>query len=174
MRDSRIESPKLAQETGRLVCHGWRSMNSGFELHRKDADRISGQYPRDIAPLAGHGTGSIRDQFQRATKDQTGMAAQVAANPHNQTFAVAIQLGLLGAIALFAMWIAHAWQFRGDGFLASIGLMIVAQNFIGSLFNSHLFDFAQGWGYAIGIGVAAGALLKSNVTGQSTSQPKPS
>jgi len=43
MRDSRIESPKLAQETGRLVCHGWRSKISGFELYRKEAERISGQ-----------------------------------------------------------------------------------------------------------------------------------
>jgi len=28
------------------------------------------------------------------------------------------------------------------------------------LFNSHLFDFTQGWGYVFGVGVAAGMVLK--------------
>jgi len=38
-----LNHTKLAQETGRLVCHGWRSKISGFELYRKEAERISGQ-----------------------------------------------------------------------------------------------------------------------------------
>ena len=38
---------------------------------------------------------------------ETGMAAVASENPHNQTFGVAIQLGLAGAVVLFAMWIAH-------------------------------------------------------------------
>ena len=33
--------------------------------------------------------------------------ARLTNNPHNQTFAVAIQLGLVGALVLWAMWIAH-------------------------------------------------------------------
>jgi O-antigen ligase len=32
----------------------------------------------------------------------------------------------------------------------------VAQNFVSSLFNSHLFDFAEGWIYVLGVGVAGG------------------
>lgn len=112
------------------------------------------------APLIGHGTGSIRDQFRHTVAGQTGMAAMAAANPHNQTFAVAIQLGLLGTVVLFAMWIAHVLVFRGSGFVAWAGLVIVVQNIVSSLFNSHLFDFAQGWGYVIGVGVAAGMAFK--------------
>jgi O-antigen ligase len=113
------------------------------------------------APLIGHGTGSILDRFRRAAAGQSGMSAMAPANPHNQTFAVAIQLGLLGTAVVFAMWLAHLMAFRGDGLAAWAGLLIVTQNFIGSLFNSHLFDFTHGWGYVIGVGVAAGTILRS-------------
>lgn len=118
------------------------------------------------APLIGHGTGSINAQFRKSAEGETStMAGLVTANPHNQTFAVAIQLGLLGAVALFAMWFAHLALFRGDGVAAWLGLAIVAQNIVGSLFNSHLFDFTHGWGYVIGVGVAAGAALKQKRPG---------
>lgn len=118
------------------------------------------------APLIGHGTGSIRAQFRSVAAGGDGsMAALASANPHNQTFAVAIQLGLLGTVALFAMWLAHAMMFRGEGLAAWTGLAIVAQNVAASLFNSHLFDFTQGWGYVFGVGVAAGMMLKQTRPG---------
>jgi O-antigen ligase len=60
------------------------------------------------------------------------------------------------------MWLAHAALFRGGGLAAWAGLVVVTQNVVGSLFNSHLFDFTQGWGYVIGVGVAAGAMLKAD------------
>jgi O-antigen ligase len=108
------------------------------------------------APLIGHGTGTIREQFRRVATGDEGVSALIAANPHNQTLAVAIQLGLVGVAALFAMWIAHLLLFRGEGLAAWIGLVVVVQNIVGSLFNSHLFDFTHGWGYVIGVGVAGG------------------
>ena len=77
------------------------------------------------------------------------MAALASTNPHNQVFAIAIQLGLVGALLLLAMWIAHLRFFRGGGMAAEIGLLIVAQNIISSLFNSSLFDFTQGWAYVL-------------------------
>ena len=82
-------------------------------------------------------------------------------NPHNQTFAVAIQLGLIGAAVLWALWIAHLLLFRGNGLVAWIGLVVVVQNIVGSLLNSHLFDFTQGWIYVFGVGVAGGVALKN-------------
>jgi O-antigen ligase len=112
------------------------------------------------APLIGHGTGAIRDRFTRAADGKAGMAGLAAANPHNQTFAVAIQLGFVGTAALFAMWLAHVVLFRGTGLVAWAGLMIVSQNIVASLFNSHLFDFTHGWGYVLGVGVAAGMVLR--------------
>jgi O-antigen ligase len=112
------------------------------------------------APIIGHGTGSIHDQFRRSVDGEVGMAALAAENPHNQTLALAIQFGLVGVVALWAMWIAHLLFFRGEGYAAWAGTMFVVQNIIGSLFNSHLSDFTQGWGYVIGVGVAAGIVLK--------------
>ena len=114
------------------------------------------------APLFGHGTGSIRDQFRRSVAGQRGMAAEIAANPHNQTLAVGIQLGLIGIAVLLAMWIAHLALFRPDSFAAWVGLVVVVQNIVGSLFNSHLFDFTQGWAYVIGVGVAGGIVLRES------------
>jgi O-antigen ligase len=114
--------------------------------------------------LIGHGTGSIRDQFRRASAggNQFVNESIVSANPHNQTFATAIQLGLIGTLALFALWLSHLLLFcRSAGVAAWAGLIIVTQNVVGSLFNSHLFDFAQGWGYVLGVGVAAGMVLKN-------------
>jgi O-antigen ligase len=116
------------------------------------------------APLFGHGTGSIRDQFRRSVAGQSGMAAEVAANPHNQTLAVGIQLGFIGIAVLLAMWIAHLALFRSGSFAAWVGLVVVVQNIVGSLFNSHLFDFTQGWAYVVGVGVAGGIVLRESAT----------
>lgn len=112
------------------------------------------------APIIGHGTGTITSLFTQAAIGQTGAAGSRTTNPHNQTFAVAIQLGLVGAAVLWAMWLAHLWLFRGSGLAEWIGLVVVVQNIVGSLFNSHLFDFMQGWVYVFGVGVAGGMALK--------------
>lgn len=112
------------------------------------------------APFIGHGTGTIPSMFRRATAGQTGADGAMTTNPHNQTFAVAIQLGLLGAVVLWALWLAHLWLFRSPGLIEWIGFVVVVQNIVGSLFNSHLFDFLQGWVYVIGVGVAGGVALK--------------
>ena len=119
------------------------------------------------APLIGHGTGSMPSLFMESAAGQTGAAGSATTNPHNQTFAVAIQLGLLGAAVLWAMWIAHLLLFRGSGLAEWIGLVVVVQNIVGSLFNSHLFDFAQGWVYVFGVGVAGGTVLQNLGRGRS-------
>jgi len=36
---------------------------------------------------------------------------------------------------------------------------VVIQNIIGSLFNSHLFDFTEGWLYVFGVGIAGGMVM---------------
>jgi hypothetical protein len=115
------------------------------------------------APVIGHGTGSIRALFEKAAVGQTGAAGVAAANPHNQTLAVGIQLGILGITALWAMWFAHLMLCRGNTLAAWIGLVVVAQNVSGSLFNSHIFDFTQGWTYVVGLGVAGGMILRDRV-----------
>jgi O-antigen ligase len=112
------------------------------------------------APIIGHGTGTITEQFRNAAIGQTGPGAVASANPHNQILAVAIQLGLVGAAVLIAMWIAHFMLFRGAGLTAWIGTVVVTNNVVSSLFNSHLFDFTQAWLYIFGVGVAGGMVLR--------------
>ena len=112
------------------------------------------------APILGHGTGSIREQFSRAAEGQSGMAGEVSVNPHNQILAVGIQLGFAGIAVLLAMWIAHLFLFRQTAASAWFGLVVVVQNIVGSLFNSHLFDFTHGWIYVALVGVAGGMALK--------------
>ena len=114
------------------------------------------------APVAGHGTGSTEGLFEQAAAGQTGIAAEVVRNPHNQTLNVAIQWGVLGIVVLYAMWLSHLWLFRGEGLFNWIGLLVVVQNVFTSLFNSHLFDFHEGWMYVLGVGVAGGIVLKAS------------
>src|ERR1043165_14737 len=110
------------------------------------------------APVLGHGTGSIEEQFGRGP--QGGVFGQLADNPHNQVFAVAIQLGLVGTAILIAMWLAHLALFRGGGLVAWIGIVMVTQNIASAPFNSHLFDSFHGWLYVFGVGVLAGIALR--------------
>jgi O-antigen ligase len=116
------------------------------------------------APVMGHGTGSTERLFVQAAIGQTGAAAEIIRNPHNQTLNVAVQWGALGVIALYAMWFSHLMLFRGHGPMAWIGLLVVVQNFFTSLFNSHIFDFHEGWMYVLGVGVAGGMVLKARAT----------
>lgn len=130
--------------------------SAGFRLEfwKKSVEIIAN------SPLIGHGTGSIPEQFRRLAVGQTGMAAVVTPNPHNQTLTIGIQLGLLGIVLLYGMWIAHLLLFRDGGTVAWIGLVIVAQNIVGSLFNTHLFDFTEGWIYVFLVGVAGGTVRR--------------
>jgi O-antigen ligase len=45
--------------------------------------------------------------------------------------------------------------------MAWIGLMVVVQNIFTSLFNSHIFDFHEGWMYVLGVGIAGGTVLQA-------------
>jgi len=85
---------------------------------------------------------------------------QLSVNPHNQVFAVAIQLGLIGTAILLAMWFSHLALFRGGGLVAWIGIVMVVQNLASAPFNSHLFDSFHGWLYAFGVGVLGGIALR--------------
>lgn len=112
------------------------------------------------APIIGHGTGSIAEQYRKETIGETGAASVASVNPHNQILAVAIQLGVLGAAVLVAMWLAHLMLFRGGDLICWIGLMLVTENIVSCLVNSHLFDFTQAWIYVFGVGAAGGTALR--------------
>ena len=114
------------------------------------------------SPIIGNGTGSTLGLFQKAAIGGTDRATgQVISNPHNQTLAVAVQWGAAGILVLYATWFVHLRLFRGEGLVAWIGMLVVVQNIFTSLFNSHIFDFHEGWMYVLGVGVAGGMVLRA-------------
>ncbi|WKA25731.1 O-antigen ligase family protein [Bradyrhizobium roseum] len=113
------------------------------------------------APVLGHGTGSTQQLFRSEAEGKSGEWANIVRNPHNQTLYVAIQWGVLGCLVLYAMWYFHLKLFLGTGFASWVGLVVVVQNFISSLLNSHLFDFHEGWVYVLGVGVAGGMAARA-------------
>jgi hypothetical protein len=157
-----VESPYLRSRLATSV-----SELRAWETH--DAENSTGLHLEFLkksvsfvktAPLIGHGTGSIAEQFRNAAAGDSGTDSVVSVNPHNQILAVSIQLGLVGAAVLLAMWGAHLALFRGGSLIAWIGLVVVVQNVVSCLFNSHLFDFTQGWLYVFGVGVTGGMALR--------------
>lgn len=115
------------------------------------------------APLIGHGTGSIKGLFKEDAVGKQMVSAVVIANPHNQTFDFAIQWGITGVILLYAMWISYVRLFWAEGWMPWLGLLVVLQNVSGSIFNSHISDFVEGWIFVIGVGTAAGMMLERSL-----------
>jgi O-antigen ligase len=139
------------KETGEAT-----SMGNRLEFWRKSFGFIA------EAPIIGHGTGSTRGLFEQVATGSANQASSgVIGNPHNQTLNVAVQWGVIGVIALFATWYVHLRLFRGEGLVNWIGLLVVVQNVFTSLFNSHLFDFHEGWMYVLGTGIAGGMVLRA-------------
>lgn len=127
------------------------SSGQRLEMWKASVDAIA------AAPVFGHGTGSVRTIFERAGLMHSGV--ELASNSHNQILHVGVQFGAVGILVLLAMWFSHARVFLGPGLVRQVGLTIVAQNFLSSLVNSHLSDFAPGWTYVIGVGTLMGMLL---------------
>jgi O-antigen ligase len=125
-----------------------------LEFWRRSIDVVS------KSPIAGHGTGSIPMLLTPASARDSDTSAFATVNPHKQMLVVAIQLGLVGTITLLAMWVAHLRLFRGEGLISWIGLVAVVENMVGSVFNSHLSDFTQGWLYVFAVGVLGGMALR--------------
>jgi O-antigen ligase len=157
------EAPSLRSTVGKFAgdyqqmeeFNNVSGIGSRLEYWRKSLGFIAD------APVIGHGTGATRGLFERAATGVKGSSAEVVSDPHNQTLNVAVQWGALGVVVLYAMWIAHLMLFRGEGLPSWIGLLVVIQNMLTSLFNSHLFDFTEGWMYVLGVGVAAGQMLRA-------------
>ena len=130
-------------------------MGSRLEYWRKSLGFIAD------APLIGHGTGSIRGLFAGVAADphDDPLRGEIVSNPHNQTLRMPCSGGRVGVLVLYALWFAHLSMFRGEGLACWIGLLVVVQNMLSSLLNTHLFDFTSGWIYVLGVGVAGGMAL---------------
>jgi O-antigen ligase len=150
------EKVTAAFEEVQLYEAGFAATSSGVRLEywKESIDFIS------KSPIAGYGTGSIPMLLTRAVMRNANADHFATVNPHNQILVVAIQLGLIGTLTLLAMWIVHLRLFRGDGLISWIGSVAVVENMVGSLFNSHLSDFTQGWIYVFAVGVLGGTELR--------------
>jgi O-antigen ligase len=125
------------------------------------------------APIVGHGTGTIPALFRRGTNAATDEQL-ITSNPHNQVLTVGIEIGGLGVVLLIAMWIAHVALFRSPGLTAWLGLVIVVESVVGSMFNSFLSEFTHGWLYVLGVGVLGGAVRReAEGDGQGKAQGSP-
>ncbi|MBR1027141.1 O-antigen ligase [Bradyrhizobium liaoningense] len=135
-------------------------MGSRLEYWRKSLGFVAD------APLIGHGTGSIRGLFAdvAANPHDDPLRGEIVSNPHNQTLSNAVQWGMVGVLVLYALWIAHLLMFRGEGLACWIGMLVVVQDMLSSLLNTHLFDFTSGWIYVLGVGVAGGMALAAKRT----------
>jgi O-antigen ligase len=154
-------SPKLRDRVAQTVAETleYRETNKATSIGEHTAFLKESLAIIASAPIIGHGTGSTAEEFRRITAGKTGVSALPTVNPHNQTFAVAIQLGLVGGIVLWAMWIAHLALFTGQSTVAWLGLVAVVENILSSTVHSHLFDFNNGWLYVFATGVLGGTVL---------------
>jgi O-antigen ligase len=113
------------------------------------------------APLLGHGTGSTKSLYQSLEATRPSPYGEAVPDPHNQFFAIAIQVGLLGGVILLVMWAVHFSMFIGGSFASAMGQAVVIQNFIGSLFNSHLSTVTQGMLYCLAVGLLGGIVQRA-------------
>jgi O-antigen ligase len=113
------------------------------------------------APLFGHGTGSTKSLYQSLEATRPSPYGEAVPDPHNQFFAIAIQVGLVGGALLLAMWAVHFSMFVGASFACAMGQAVVLQNFIGSLFNSHLSTVTQGMLYCLAVGLLGGIVQRA-------------
>ncbi len=144
-----VEDLRLYEANQSMTSSGLR-----LEFWRKSVGFVAD------APIIGHGTGSINGLFRRSSIGQEQAGAVASENPHQQILTVAVQIGLVGAAVLLCMWVAHVALFLRPGLVAWIGLVVVVQNVVASLFNSHLFDFTQGWLYVFAVGVIGGMVRR--------------
>jgi O-antigen ligase len=111
------------------------------------------------APVLGHGTGSIKPLYQSAEATSPSPYGEATPDPHNQFFAITLQVGLVGGTMLLGMWAANFFMFLGRDFASLMGQAVVLQNFVGSLFNSHLSTVTQGMLYCLAVGLL-GAIIR--------------
>jgi O-antigen ligase len=113
------------------------------------------------APVLGHGTGSTKWLYQSLEATRPSPYGEAVPDPHNQFFAISIQVGLLGGAMLLAMWGTHLFMFFGRNLVCTMGQAVILQNFIGSLFNSHLSTVTQGTLYCFAIGILLGVVQRT-------------
>jgi O-antigen ligase len=120
-------------------------------------------------PVLGYGLGSVAMAYVPLTSGRQGSAGKATANPHNEFINLGIQAGA-GAMAVYA-WLLlavarHACRIGEPA--RSLGLGLALLMFFSSLLNSSLWNFSEGFAFAI----LAGLLIPRSTT-PSLSPPMP-
>lgn len=115
-------------------------------------------------PILGWGTGSFaRAYLQQFPQSRENHSYTV--NPHNQYLLIAVELGLVGLLALVSVFGTMAWVFlRSNDLFGRLGLGLVAAIATGCLANSWLLDFTSMYFFAIYSAALAGGLTMSSRT----------
>ena len=122
------------------------------------------------APVFGHGTGSIKPLYQALEAAKPSPYGEAVPDPHNQFLHIVLQVGLVGGILLLLMWAVHVKIFLGNSYASVLGLAVVLQNIIGSLFNSHLSQVTQGMLYCCAVGLIASVVRRHTATSATTAR----
>jgi O-antigen ligase len=130
------------------------STGARLDFWRKAVDFVK------AAPVLGHGTGSIKPLYQSLEATRPSPYGEATPDPHNQTLHTVLQVGIVGGLLLWAMWVFHARLFLARDMASIFGQAIVLQNVIGSLFNSHLSAVTQGMLYCLAVGLL-GAVVQT-------------
>ena len=154
-RLAQIATDIRAVDSGNASSEATLSTASRLDFWSKAVEFI------EQAPWFGHGTGSTKSLYQSLEATRPSPYGEAVPDPHNQFFAIAIQVGLVGGAILLAMWAVHFSMFVGGGFACAIGQAVVIQNFIGSLFSSHLSTVTQGMLYCLAVGLLGGIVQRA-------------
>jgi O-antigen ligase len=154
-RLAQIATDIHAVDDGKASAEATLSTASRLDFWSKAVEFI------EQAPLFGHGTGSTKSLYQSLEATRPSPYGEAVPDPHNQFFAIAIQVGLVGGAILLAMWAVHFSMFVGSSFACAMGQAVVLQNFIGSLFNSHISTVTQGMLYCLAVGLLGGIVQRT-------------
>lgn len=94
-------------------------------------------------PLFGYGTGAFETAYQNEVSNQSGIAATITSDPHNQFLKVAAEHGLVGFIAFMA-FLACSLKQKPSAPYRMLGLGVLAAWMATSLANSHFSTFSEG------------------------------
>lgn len=115
------------------------SMGVRLEFYRRSVELILHR------PVAGYGIGSVRTEFERIAKNNTGGRAAMASNPHNEYLLMGVQLGLIG-LALFVLFLVAIEREgrRLDALSRAVVYGYLLAFVLGCFANSLLLNFTEG------------------------------
>jgi len=94
-------------------------------------------------PLLGYGTGAFESAYREHISKQTGVAATITSDPHNQFLKIATEHGLFGLFVFFA-FLASSLRQKSSAPYSMLGLGVLCAWMATSLANSHFSTFSEG------------------------------